>query len=120
MSSSPFQIAVWRSGDPRRHNADPWSARPGSRGKNNMPGGPKKTSLSPSPSIRAQQAADQPEAKQPNHRDGKRTKQQPARAIWGIVIRPVPNTMALGGVATASMKAQDASSAVTAARAAGF
>jgi len=31
----------------------------------------------------------------------------PALAIWGIVTKPVPNTMALGGVATGSMKASD-------------
>ncbi len=31
----------------------------------------------------------------------------PALAIWGIVTQPVPKTIALGGVATGSMKASE-------------
>ena len=30
----------------------------------------------------------------------------PALAIWGTLIKPDPNTIALGGVATGNMKAQ--------------
>ena len=43
----------------------------------------------------------------------------PAPHICKTVIRPVPKTMALGGVATGSMKAQPAASAVGTAKAIG-